>query len=167
MTPVRPGACTGARMTDPDRDHMRVAIDIARRGAMAGEPPVGACLIKDGELIAVSHNGVIGDLDITAHAEIRVIREACRSLRRLDLTGCELVSTVEPCCMCLAASHYARISRIVYGASLADINAHTHGELMLTHEAVLAGVDPKPAIRGDVLGDECRALLHEWSGRLS
>ncbi len=152
-------------MPDSDQDHMRVAIDIARRGFLAGEAPIGACLVRDGEIVVTGHNGVIGDLDITAHAEIRVMREACRALRKLDLAGCTLVSTVEPCCMCLTASHYAHIDRIVFGASLADIDAVTHNELLLSHQTILADCDRKPVVLGDVLGDECRALLREWADR--
>ncbi len=152
-------------MPDSDQHHMRVAIDIARRGFLAGEAPIGACLVREGEIVVASHNSVIGDLDITAHAEIRVIREACRSLRKLDLAGCTLFSTVEPCCMCLTASHYAHIDRIVFGASLADIDACTHDELLLSHQTILAGCDRKPVVHGDVLGDECRELLQEWADR--
>jgi len=151
-------------MSDTDPRFMKVALDIARRGLLAGEPPIGACLVRDGELVAVAHNGVVGELDITAHAELRVIRQACRQLRTLELSGCTLYSTVEPCCMCLTAGHYAGVSRVVYGASLRDMDALTSAELMLTHEVVLKHSRRRPAIAGGVLGDDCRALLAEWAG---
>ena len=68
---------------------------------------MGACLVKEGQVIARAHNAVIADLDITAHAEICVLREACREQRTLSLVDCILYVTVEPCAMCLAASFYA------------------------------------------------------------
>ena len=64
---------------------MRVALTMAERGMAAGGPPVGACLVRDTEVIASAHNAVISDLDVTAHAEVAVIRSACRELRALDL----------------------------------------------------------------------------------
>jgi len=141
---------------------MRAAIATARRGMLAGEPPVGACLVRDGEVVATVGNGVIGELDVTAHAEMRAIREACQRLRSLSLDGCVLYATVEPCPMCLSACHYARIDEVVYGASLADMQAITRSELVVRH-ATLAEGGFDVAISGPVLADECRELLRDWS----
>lgn len=145
---------------------MRVALEAARRGMLAGEPPVGACLVRGAEIVATQGNAVIGELDITAHAEIRVIREACRELRRLELSGCTLFVTVEPCQMCLAACHYAGIDRIVYGASIADMHAVTGRELA---GSVIAGEQGSSALQlsGGCLAEECRALLDAWAGGFS
>lgn len=141
---------------------MRAALDVARRGLLAGEPPVGACIVRDGEIVARSNNGVISELDATAHAEIRAIREACRQQRSLSLGGCTLYATVEPCPMCLSACHYAGIGEIVFGAGLEDMHAVTGSELDLRHVAFSdAGFDA--AVSGGCLRDECRALLDEWS----
>ena len=117
---------------------MRAALEAARRGLLAGEPPVGACLVRDGEIVVTASNGVIGELDATAHAEIRVIREACRQLRSLTLTGCTLYATVEPCPMCLSACHYAGIDAVVFGAALEDMQGVTGGELEIHHAALAA-----------------------------
>lgn len=156
------GAAAGASVAAgaSDESHMRRALEAARRAALAGEPPIGACLVRGGEVLATASNCVISTLDITAHAEIALIREACRRARTLDLGGCELYSTVEPCPMCLAACHYARIERIVYGASLADLHALTGGELFPG-----IGLPGGPVRTGGCLREESRALLAAWAGR--
>ena len=143
---------------------MRAALDAARRGLLAGEPPVGACLVRDGAIIATANNAVISELDATAHAEIRVIREACRQQRALSLIGCSLYATVEPCLMCLTACHYAGIGEIVFGAALDDMHAVTGNELHVEH-ATLARGGFDVVLTGACLRGECAALLEEWSRR--
>ena len=101
-------------------EFMDLAIQRAREGMAQGQPPYGACLVKEGEVIACVHNVNRATLDPTAHAEIQALREGCVKLQSLDLTGCTIYSTCEPCPMCFTACHNARVSRIVYGASLAD-----------------------------------------------
>ncbi len=147
----------GAESTDAA--HMRRALEAARRAGLAGEPPIGACLVRNGEVLGTASNCVISALDITAHAEIMLIRDACRRQRTLDLSGCELYTSVEPCPMCLAASHYARIGRIVFGASLADLHALTGSE-MLSGQRAAGG----PVLSGNCLRDESLALLRRWTG---
>ncbi len=147
--------------TGADERYMRAALDVARRGLLAGEPPIGACLVGDGGILASSNNGVISELDATAHAEIRVIREACRERRTLSLDGCTLYATVEPCPMCLGACHYAGVRRVVFGATLEDIHRLTGGELRIDRAAwSAAGLEV--ALTGPCLADECRELLAQW-----
>lgn len=141
-----------------DEAHMRRALEAARRAGLAGEPPIGAALVRDGEVLATASNCVISQLDITAHAEIMLIREACRRARTLDLSGCTLYASVEPCPMCLAASHYARIARVVFGASLEDLNALTGGEML--ERPAAAGLQ----LSGGCLRAESLALLRGWAG---
>jgi len=141
---------------------MRVALAMAERGMASGGPPVGACLIHTGNVVAKNHNAVIGELDVTAHAEIVVLREACRALRTLRLTGCSLFVTVQPCPMCLAACYYAGITEIVYGVSIDAMQAITHGELCVSPAELFAGRTGQPMITGGVLADECQALLTRW-----
>jgi tRNA(adenine34) deaminase len=158
---IEPSAGAGRRqepMPLPDEGYMRLALEAARRAGLAGQPPVGACLVREGRVLASASNRVISDVDVTAHAEIVLIREACARERTLDLAGCELYSTVEPCAMCLAASQYAGIARIVFGASLADMQAITGREYP---GVILHG----PALRGGCLREESLALLREWAGR--
>ena len=130
---------------------------------LAGEPPVGACLVADGRIVATLGNAVIGELDITAHAEMRVIREACRQLRRLNLSGCILYVTVEPCRMCLTACHYAGIDQVIFGASIEAMNAVTGNELARDRDG---GNDDESSLHleGGCLAEECRALIETWSG---
>lgn len=147
-------------MSDADA-FMRAALEAARRGMFAGEPPVGACLVTDGEIVVTLGNAVIGELDVTAHAEMRVIRAACHQLRCLDLSGCTLYVTVEPCRMCLAACHYAGVDAVVYGAAIADMNAVTGNEL----GDGAAGTAESVRLTGGCLAAECRALIKTWSDR--
>ena len=93
---------------------MRLAIDKARRGIKNGQTPFGVCISKDAEVISCVHNIVWESMDITAHAEIHAIREACKKLNTVDLSGCVIYSTCEPCPICLSACHWANISTIVY-----------------------------------------------------
>lgn len=156
-------AATDGVLSGPDDERcMRAALEAAQRGMLAGEPPVGACLVRGEEIIATQGNAVISELDITAHAEMQVIRAACRKLRQLELTGCRLYVTVEPCRMCLAACHYAGIDVIVYGASLADMDAVTGRELAGQPPAAESGAG-QPALQGGCLAEECRALLETWA----
>jgi len=106
---------------------MDLALDEARKAAGSGEVPVGAVLVRDGVVIAAAANNPIGAHDPTAHAEIRVIREACAQLQSERLTGCDLYVTLEPCAMCAAAISFARIRRVYYGAADEKGGAVEHG----------------------------------------
>jgi tRNA(Arg) A34 adenosine deaminase TadA len=161
MTAAAPATATQRAAARPGSDEafMRAALEAARRAGLAGEPPIGACLVRGDAILATASNCVISTLDVTAHAEIAVIREACRRERALDLAGCTLFVTVEPCPMCYAASHYARIGRIVCGARLDDLQALTGNEL------AAPGTRPSglPLV-ADVLREESLALLRAWAG---
>ncbi|MGH6859845.1 MAG: nucleoside deaminase [Phyllobacterium sp.] len=95
---------------------MSIALAQAHAAAQLGEVPVGAVLVKDGTILARAGNRTRAGNDPTAHAEILVIREACRMLDDERLTGCDLYVTLEPCTMCAAAISFARIRRLYYGA---------------------------------------------------
>ncbi|PYE90413.1 tRNA(adenine34) deaminase [Phyllobacterium leguminum] len=96
---------------------MQIALDEARLAAARGEVPVGAAIIRDGEIIARAGNRTREMNDPTAHAEILAIRDACALLDDERLTGCDLYVTLEPCAMCAAAISFSRIRRLYYGAS--------------------------------------------------
>ena len=87
----------------PDTHWMRLALAQAALAGQAGEVPVGAVVVKNGELIAVGHNAPIGQHDPTAHAEIAALRAAAKALGNYRLDGCELFVTLEPCAMCAGA----------------------------------------------------------------
>jgi len=96
---------------------MDVAIDEAKAAALRNEVPVGAVLVKDGEIIAANGNRTLELKDPTAHAEILAIREATTIFDSERLSGCDLYVTLEPCAMCAAAISLARINRLYFGAS--------------------------------------------------
>lgn len=104
-----------------DKEYMLLALEEAKKAAMAGEIPIGALIVHDNEIIAAAHNLRETIHDATAHAEILVIREACSKLKRWRLSGCTLYVTVEPCSMCSGAIINSRIDRVVYGCP--DIKA--------------------------------------------
>jgi len=96
---------------------MREALALAEEAAKQGEVPVGAVVVKDGQVIGRGYNRPITTSDPTAHAEIVAMREAAAHLGNYRLAGCELFVTLEPCVMCVGAMAHARIARIVYGAA--------------------------------------------------
>lgn len=136
---------------------MHRAIAMARRSLAAGGPPVGAVLVRNGEVIAEAQNAVVAETDITAHAEMMVLRQACREQRRLELAGDELYVTVEPCMMCFAACAYAGIATIYFGAPIAELEAITGHELPVDQPA-----NSGPQLQGGVCVDECSGMLREW-----
>ncbi len=146
-----------------DEDFMRMAIEKAGEGIAKGQTPFGACIVKDGRVIAVEHNAVWASTDITAHAEITAIREACRDLVTVDLSGCTIYSTTEPCPMCFSACHWARISRIVYGTEIADVKALGFHELTISNHEMKRLGDSPIKIEGGLLREENLALLSEWA----
>ncbi len=142
---------------------MRRAIEDCRASFPGNEGgPFGACIVKDGRVIAVAHNTVMKERDPTAHAEINVIRQASRILGTYDLSGCEIYSTTEPCLMCFAAIHWARIERIYMGTPIEDVTALGFNELPVGNARIkqLAGLSVE--LMPNVLLEECRRLLVDW-----
>jgi tRNA(Arg) A34 adenosine deaminase TadA len=120
-------------MKNHDEKFMRLAIEKARQGVRKGQTPFGACIVKGNKVIACCHNLVWKNTDITAHAEITAIRLACKRLKKVDLSGCVIYSTCEPCPMCFAACHWARISRIVFGCAIKDAEKYGFNELRVSN----------------------------------
>jgi guanine deaminase len=145
-----------------DADFLRAAIRAAREGIAAGQSPFGSVIVREGQVIAAAHNTVWRDTDPTAHAEVNNLRAAARALNTIDLAGCTLYSTCEPCPMCLAAIHWAKITRVVYGAAIDDAAAAGFSELRVpARELARLGGSPL-VIEGGLLADECRALFSEF-----
>ncbi len=111
------GHARGSVVNADDPGFMRRALELAERAAAEGEVPVGAVLVQDGAIVAESWNRPIAGNDPTAHAEIRVLREAGRRLGNYRLPGTVLYVTLEPCIMCAGAIVHARVGRLVYGAA--------------------------------------------------
>ena len=99
-----------------DEKWMGLALEQARKAEEEGEVPVGAVLVKDGLLIAKAHNQPISTNDVTAHAEIQLLRAAGKKLKNYRLTGTSLYVTLEPCAMCLGAIMHARVEHVIFGA---------------------------------------------------
>ncbi len=150
-------------LTEIDEKYMRLAIVKTREGIRSGQTPFGACIVtRDGLVAACAHNVVWQTNDITAHGEMHTIRAACRQLRSIDLSGCTIYSTTEPCPMCFSAIHWARIGRIVFGASIADARAAGFNELGISNETMKREGLSSIMIDGGCLRGECADLFPEW-----
>ena len=148
-----------------DKQGMESAIEIARRGIQAGQSPFGAVIARGKEVITVAHNRVWDEKDPTAHAEVNAIREACRKLGIIDLAGCTMYTTCEPCPMCFSAIHWAHCDRIVYGADIADAAAAGFRELSIPNTTMARLGGSGVAIEGGVLVEDARAQFREFAGR--
>ena len=140
-----------------DTYFMSLAIDEAKKSAIQGEVPVGAVVVKDGEVIAVSANRREQIKDATAHAETEAIRQACEKLGRWRLSDCELYVTLEPCPMCAGAILNAKIRRVVFGAK--DPRGGALGSLV---DLTSYPFYHKPTVERGVMADECKAILREF-----
>lgn len=144
---------------------MRLAIVKAKEGIEKGQTPFGACIVRDGEVISCAHNEVWKRMDITAHAEICAIREACKKLGTVDLSGCVIYSTCEPCPMCFSACHWAKIPKIVYGARIEDAKKLGFSELTISNEEMKSQGNSSIEVIGDFLREEILELFKLWSKR--
>lgn len=142
---------------------MRLAMEKAREGIRRGQTPFGACIVKNDRVVACEHNVVWKSTDITAHAEVHAIRKACEKLKTIDLQGCEIYSTCEPCPMCFSAIHWARISTIYYGATIADAKVLGFNELSLSNRRIKTLAKSPLVIRGPFMRSECLRLFNEFS----
>ena len=134
---------------------MREALVLARDAWAAGEVPVGAVVVRNGEIVGRGFNAPISRHDPSAHAEIMALRDAAESLGNYRLVGCSLYVTLEPCVMCMGAIFHARVERVVYGAS--DPKTGACGSIIdLPAEARL---NHHAEVVGGVLADECGGLL--------
>lgn len=133
---------------------MRAAIDQAKLAAKMGEVPVGAVIVKDGEIIAAGHNRRETGKNALLHAELSAINSACEILQGWRLWQCELYVTLEPCPMCAGAIINARIPDVFFGAY--DKKAGSCGSVISLFDYPY---NHKPRLRGGVLEEECSALL--------
>ncbi|HXY13706.1 MAG TPA: tRNA adenosine(34) deaminase TadA [Terriglobales bacterium] len=141
-----------------DEIWMEEAIRAARRALQAGEVPVGAIVVCEGNIVGRGWNRTLTDSDPSAHAEIVALREAGKNVGNHRLSGCELFATIEPCAMCAGALVHARLKRLVYGADDPKAGA-VHSVLqVLNHPHLNHRVD----VRGGVLAGRCAELLQEF-----
>lgn len=144
--------------TEIDEKFMREALAEARAAAAVGEVPIGAVVVRAGEIVARAHNRRELDRDPSAHAEFAALCAAARSLGRWRLSDCTVYVTLEPCCMCAGLMVNARVGRCVYGAS--DAKAGALGSLYdLNADSRL---NHRFHVTAGVLADECRAVLSNY-----
>jgi tRNA(adenine34) deaminase len=141
-----------------DRLFMGLALEQARQAAAAGEVPVGAVVVRNGQVIGVGRNAPVGSNDPTAHAEIAALRAAAAALGNYRLDGCDLYVTLEPCAMCSGAMLHARLRRVVFGASDPKTGAAGSVVDLFAQPQLNHQTEVLPA----VLADECGALLAQF-----
>ena len=145
-------------MAQREIDFMQAALALAANAADNGEVPVGALVVRDGEIIGRGQNSMIARNDPTAHAEILALRDAARHLGNYRLVDCELYVTLEPCAMCAGAMMHARIARVIFGASDPKTGAcgsvvDLFAEQRLNHHA---------EVTGGILADACAQQLKDF-----
>jgi tRNA(Arg) A34 adenosine deaminase TadA len=146
-------------------DLMDLAIAKARQGVAGGQSPFGCAIARGDQVLAVSHNVVWATTDITAHAEVTALREACRAAKAIWLEGAVVATTCEPCPMCMAALLWARVAKVYYGATIEDAADAGFHEVHLAATEMLARSGHPLELVPDVRRPECTALFREWLGR--
>ena len=146
-------------MAHPDEYFMEEALREAARAAALGEVPVGAVIVRHGELIARGHNRNITDHDPTAHAEIVALRAAGLAVRNYRLEECEMFVTIEPCAMCAGALVHARLRRLVYGA--ADVKAGAVASVMqvINHPSLNHKMEVVPGVLAGRCADAVQSFF--------
>jgi len=143
-------------------DLMRLAIEKCRQGIAAGQSPFGCAIAYDDKVLSCSHNTVVLTTDITAHAEVNAIREACKATGNIFLDGSVVATTCEPCPMCMSALHWARVDTVYYGATIADADSAGFNELNLPAAKLLEIGGSKVKLIPQLLPEECKQLFADW-----
>jgi tRNA(Arg) A34 adenosine deaminase TadA len=151
----------GSAMITPD-ELMQLAVEKTREGISNGQTPFGCAIARGDQILAVCHNIVWQTTDITAHAEITAIRTACRTLGDIHLAGCVVVSTCEPCPMCMSALHWARVETVYYGATIADAADAGFNELPIAAQQITSLGRSAVKLQADLMRKECTALFDAW-----
>lgn len=143
-------------------DLMRLAIDRCREGLARGQSPFGCAIAIGDRVVSNEHNTVVLTTDITAHAEVNAIRSANRETKNIFLEGAIVATTCEPCPMCMAALHWARVDTVYYGATIADAEESGFNELQLPAAELLRQGGSQLKLIGGTLTKECKQLFQDW-----
>lgn len=141
-----------------DQQFMRMAIEQAQLAALSGEVPVGAVLVRDGQVIAKAFNKPIANHDPSAHAEMLALREAALAEENYRMPGTTLYVTLEPCAMCSGAMLHARVGRVVYGAP--DPKTGAAGSVLNLFSS--KQINHQTSIEGGIMSEECGQLLRDF-----
>ena len=141
-----------------DQQYMRMAIEQAQLAAQSGEVPVGAVLVKDGQVISKAFNKPIANHDPSAHAEMLALREAALAEENYRIPGSTLYVTLEPCAMCSGAMLHARIDRVVFGAS--DPKTGAAGSVLDIFAS--KQINHQTSVEGGIMSEECGQLLRDF-----
>ena len=148
-------------MVDP-HELMRMAIKKCHAGIAIGQSPFGCAIGRDDQVLAVSHNTVLATTDITAHAEVNALREACQAAGDIFLESAIVATTCEPCPMCMAALHWARVKTVYFGATIEDAAAAGFNELQIPANDVVAIGGSHVTLVPGILAAECQSLFDQW-----
>jgi tRNA(Arg) A34 adenosine deaminase TadA len=141
---------------------MRLAVEKCRAGLARGQSPFGCAIAIGDRVVASEHNVVVLTTDITAHAEVTAIRAANRATKNIFLEGAMVATTCEPCPMCMAALHWARVDTVYYGATIADADSAGFNELQFPAGELLRQGGSQVKLVSGVLVEECKKLFQEW-----
>ncbi len=133
------------------------------QGMKKGQMPFGACIVKNDKVVVCAHNVVWKNTDITAHGEVTAIRKACKKLGTINLKGCVIYSTCEPCPMCFTACHWSKISKIYYGVSLASAKKVGFIELDISNQKMRVLGCSHMKLEGGLREVECQELFDEFN----
>ncbi len=144
-------------------EFMKVAIDEARKGILAGDGgPFGSVIVKDGVIIGKGHNHVVSRNDPTCHGEIDAIRDACKNINSFDLSGADVYTTGEPCPMCLGAILWANINKIYYGCSIKENDSIGFRDEIFYKNLSISTKKMKERII-QIDHEECKELFKEYA----
>jgi len=148
----------GGNSSLTDHEFMELAVKEALQASRTGEVPVGAVLVKDGEVVARDHNRPISLIDPTAHAEILALRAGAARMRNYRLSDCELYVTIEPCLMCAGAIVQSRVSRLIFGAR------DEKGGAVKSLYQILEDprLNHRPEVIEGVLGEQCQDIMQAF-----
>ena len=141
-----------------DQQYMRMAIEQAQLAAQSGEVPVGAVLVKDGQVISKAFNKPIANHDPSAHAEMLALRQATLAEENYRIPGSTLYVTLEPCAMCSGVMLHARIGRVVYGAP--DPKTGAAGSVLDIFSS--KQINHQTSVEGGIMSEECGQLLRDF-----
>jgi len=146
------------KQVELDRQFMQQALEQAELAALAGEVPVGAVIVRDGEVISKAFNKPITNHDPSAHAEMLALRQAALSAENYRLPGTTLYVTLEPCTMCAGAILHARVDRVVYGA--VDAKTGAAGSVLDVFSS--KQINHQTAVERGMMAEECGQLLRDF-----